>query len=139
LTQSIQGAGISGNVEAVILGHFDAMTVGLNFRITTPQSVQLSEPRRHTLDLRVANQYEDPVAGELQVKREKHVLVVIPKTTTGGTIAPASPANGSGEYAVRYWATYLDGEKVREIDPFNMICYIDGVDYLADVRTALGK
>ena len=34
LTQSISGAGIAGNVEAVILGHFDAMTLGLNFRTT---------------------------------------------------------------------------------------------------------
>ena len=35
LTQSISGAGIAGNVEAVILGHFDAMTLGLNFRTVT--------------------------------------------------------------------------------------------------------
>ena len=39
LTQSISGAGIAGNVEAVILGHFDAMTLGLNFRTVTAQSV----------------------------------------------------------------------------------------------------
>ena len=38
LTQSISGAGIAGNVEAVILGHFDAMTLGLNFRTVTDQS-----------------------------------------------------------------------------------------------------
>ena len=45
LTQSISGAGIAGNVESVILGHFDAMTLGLNFRTVTDQSVKLSEPR----------------------------------------------------------------------------------------------
>ena len=42
LTQSISGAGVGGNVEAVILGHLEAMTLGLEFRTTTPQSVQLS-------------------------------------------------------------------------------------------------
>ena len=57
LTQSISGAGVGGNVEAVILGHLEAMTLGLEFRTTTPQSVQLSELRRHSIDLRVANQY----------------------------------------------------------------------------------
>ena len=30
LTQEITGAGIAGNVEAVILGHFKAMTTTLN-------------------------------------------------------------------------------------------------------------
>ena len=57
----------------------------------------------------------------------------------GGTVAPAAPTNGSGEYSVRYWATYIDGAKVREIDPLNFICEVNGVDYLADVRKAIGK
>ena len=35
LTQSISGAGVGGNVEAVILGHLEAMTLGLEFRTTT--------------------------------------------------------------------------------------------------------
>ena len=48
------------------------------------------------------------------------------------------PSNGSGEYAVRYWATYIDGKKVREVDQLNFICYVNGTDYLADVRKALG-
>ena len=75
----------------------------------------------------------------MQVRAIKHILVVIPKTHTPGTVAPATPENGTGEFAVRYWATYIDGKKVREIDPLNFICLIDGTDYLADVRKALGK
>ena len=130
LTQSISGAGIAGNVESVILGHFDAMTLGLNFRTVTDQSVKLSEPRRHTIDLRVAQQDEDVVAGK--------VVVRAVKSDKGGSVAPAAPSNGSGEYAVRYWATYIDGKKVREVDQLNFICYVNGTDYLADVRKALG-
>ena len=139
IVQTISGAGIAGNLEAPIIGHYDAMTLSLNFRTTTEQSVRLSEPRRHDIDLRSAQQIEDPVSGDLNVQSVKHIMVVVPKTYTGGTLAPASPTNGSGEYAVRYWATYIDGKKVLEIDPFNYIAYIDGVDYLAAVRQALGK
>lgn len=139
LTQTISGAGIAGNVEAVILGHFDAMTLGLNFRTTTEQAIKLSEPRRHTIDLRVVQQVEDTVAGAIEYQSVKHVFVVIPKKDAGGSIAPASPTDGSGEYAVRYWATSIDGKKKREIDPLNYICFVDGVDYLAGVRKALGK
>lgn len=139
LTQSISGAGIAGNVEAVMLGHFEAMTLGLNFRTTTEQAIRLSEPRRHTIDLRVAQQVENTVAGAVAVQSVKHLFVVVPKKDAGGSIAPASPTDGSGEYAVRYWATYIDGVKRREIDPFNFICFVDGVDYLADVKKVLGK
>jgi len=139
LVQSINGAGIAGNVEAIIKGHVDTMTLTLNFRTTTPASVRLSEVRRHTIDLRVAQQNEDPVDNDITAQPEKHVMVVIPKTHNVGSIAPASPSNGTGEYAVRYWATWINGQKVREIDPMNFIYVVDGVDYLADVRKALGK
>lgn len=91
LTQSISGAGIAGNVESVILGHFDAMTLGLNFRTVTDQSVKLSEPRRHTIDLRVAQQDEDVVAGKVVVRAVKHIFVVIPKSDKGGSVAPPRP------------------------------------------------
>lgn len=139
LTQSISGAGIGGNVEAVIPGHYDAMSLTLNFRTTTEQAIRLSEPRRHTIDLRVAQQYEDTVTGTVGVQNVKHVLIVIPKKDSGGSISPASPTDASGEYAVRYWATFIDGVKKREIDPLNFICEINGIDYLASTRTALGK
>lgn len=139
LTQSISGAGIAGNVEAVILGHYDAMSLGLSFRTTSEAQIRLSEPRRHNIDLRVAQQIEDPVSGEVKVQNIKHVYVVIPKSDKGGSVAPASPTDGSGEYAVRYWATYIDGKRIREIDPLNFICYVNGTDYLAPVRKALGK
>lgn len=139
IVQTLSGAGIAGNVEVPVLGHYDVMSLTLNFRTTTEHSVRLSEPRRHDIDLRMAQQIEDTVAGEVKVQSIKHVLVVVPKTDTGGTVAPAAPTNGSGEYSVRYWATYIDGAKVREIDPLNFICEVNGVDYLADVRKAIGK
>ena len=139
IVQTLSGAGIAGNVEVPVLGHYDVMSLTLNFRTTTEHSVRLSEPRRHNIDLRMAQQIEDTVAGEVKVQSIKHVLVVVPKTDTGGTVAPAAPTNGSGEYSVRYWATYIDGAKVREIDPLNFICEVNDVDYLADVRKAIGK
>ena len=42
LTQSISGAGIAGNVDAVILGHFDAMSMTLNYRTMTEQACALN-------------------------------------------------------------------------------------------------
>jgi len=139
LTQTLSGAGIAGNVESVILGHFDAMTLGLSFRTMNEHTVRLCEPRRHEIDLRVAQQIEDSTQGKLVVQSVKHIFVVVPKVDNIGKVAPASPGDGSGEYAVRYWATYIDGAKVREIDPLNFICFINGTDYLSDVRRALGK
>jgi len=139
LTQELSGAGIAGNVEAVLRGHFAAMTLGLQFRTMNRESVRLAEPRRHNIDLRVARQDEDTESGSIIIAPIKHIFVIMPKSLNPGNVAPHSAADGSGQYAVRYWAMYMDGQLVTEIDQLNYKCFVDGVDYLASVRAALGK
>lgn len=139
LTQSLSGAGIGGNIEAVVAGHIDAMTLTMTFRTIQPEAISLTEPRRHQIELRAAQQIENTVAGQIESQVVKHALVVIPKKLSGGQLAPHSAADASGEYAVRYWAMYIDGAKKMELDPLNYICMINGTDYLASVRKALGR
>lgn len=139
LTQSLSGAGIAGNIEAVVAGHMDAMTLTMTFRTIQKEAISLTEPKRHQIELRAAQQIENTVKGELESQVIKHTMVVIPKKLSGGQLAPHSAANASGEYAVRYWAMYIDGKKHLELDPLNYICVINGTDYLASVRKALGR
>jgi hypothetical protein len=135
----VEGAGISGTLESVILGHIDAMTLTLNFRTLTKDAMRLLEPRDHQLDLRVAQQDKDTVSGRTVVTSLKHVFVCKPKSLKPGGVKPAAAADASGEYAVTYWATYINGEKTLEIDILNFIYFVNGRDYLTEVRKALGK
>lgn len=139
IVQTISGAGIAGNVEAPIIGHMNAMTAQLKFRTFSAESIKLQEPREHNIDLRAAQQVFDPISGTYQAQAIKHVLVMVPKTLSNGNIAPAAATDGSGSYAVRRWVCYIDDKKVLEADPYNYICELNGVDYLSDVRKALGK
>lgn len=139
LTEEISGAGIGGNVEEIIIGHLSAMTATLNFRTVCKSAVRLLEPRIHKLDLRVAQQQVNNRTSETEVTGLKHIMKVKPKKTALGKVAAASTADVSGEYAVSYYAMYMDGKKNTEIDPLNFICIINGYDYLAAVRKALGK
>ena len=77
--------------------------------------------------------------GKIETVAAKHVMKVVPKKFAPGKLAAASAADASGEYAVSSYTLYLDGKKVIEIDPLNFVYYINGTDYLADVRKALGK
>lgn len=139
LTETISGAGIGGNIEEIITGHLEAMTTTLAFRTVSSAAVKLLEPRVHKIDLRVAQQQMDMRTSETDVAGLKHILKLKPKKTSLGKVAAASTADVSGEYATSYYAMYLDGKKVTEIDPLNFICVINDVDYLAKVRKALGK
>ena len=139
LTQQLSGAGIAGNVEAVLTGMVDAMTLQLQFRSATDAAVTLAKPIKHNIDLRVAEQYWDTTDGKKNVKADKYVMTVIPKNFTPGNVAPAAAADASGEYSVYYYAAYKDGKKLWEIDPWNYICIIGDNDFMAQVRKALGK
>lgn len=139
LTQSITGAGIGGTIDAVLIGMVDAMSLTLNFRSAMDAAATLLQPTKHTIDLRVAEQYWDTVNVGRDVQADKYVMVVSPKNFTPGDVAPATTANTSLEFAVYYFAGYKDGEKLWEIDPHNYVCNIRGVDYMAEVRKALGK
>ncbi len=139
LTQQLNGAGIAGNYEAVVAGMVDSMTLGMQFKLLSDKALSLCEPRRHNITLRIAQQQENTVSAALQIQAAKHTFVVIPKSLSGGSVSPASPSDPSGEYAVRYWKAALDNKVLLEIDPLNFKCVINGTDYLADVRKALGK
>lgn len=139
ITNEVKGAGISGTFENVVLGHIEAMTLTLNFRTLVRDAIALLEPRDHQIDLRVAQQDKDTVSGSTKVVALKHVFICKPKKLNPGKVAPASPADASGEYAVTYWATFINGRKTLEIDILNFIYFVNGKDYLAEVRKALGK
>jgi P2 family phage contractile tail tube protein len=139
LTTTISGSGIAGNIDAPVTGHFDAMTLALDFRLTTGDALTLFQQRAHHIELRVANELQDTVTHEFIDQAVKHVFVVHPKKYSGGKVAPSSTADASGEFSVHYWATYVDGKKMLEIDQLNSICIVDGVDYLAGSNSILGR
>ena len=128
LVEEIKGAGIAGNIEAVVIGHLEAMTCTFNFNTVSEAAIKLSEPRIHNLDCRVAQQTHNTRTGQTTQEAVKHILRTV-----------ASPAEASGEHAVYYYAIWRNGKKVTEVDPMNFIFMVNGVDYLKDVRKALGK
>lgn len=139
ITEEIKGAGIAGSFSGPYSGHFEPMSLTLNFRSTTKAAVQLMQPESHQIELRAAQQKWNSNSGKNEVEAVKHVAVVTPTKYAVGKLATASPTDASGEYSVSYYAMFIDGQKVIEIDIINFICFINGVDYLADVKKALGK
>lgn len=136
---TISGAGMMGNMEVPLYGMVDAMTTTINFLTTTGSAVTLMSPKKHLLDMRVAEEHWDVEEAEVYNQADKYVMIVRPKSVDPGTVAPMSAADASGEFAVYYFAAYKDGQQLWEIDKRNMKCVINGVDYMAPVRKALGK
>lgn len=139
LTHSVSGAGLSGNVDAVMIGMVEAMEATINFHSIMDSASILMQPTKHQLDCRVAEQVWDTDSAAHKINADKLIMVVLPKTTSIGQIGPASAASVSGTYAVYRYEGYLNGEEKWVIDPMNCIFKINGKDYWDEVRKALGK
>lgn len=139
MAEEIKGAGIAGVLSGPFVGHLEAMKLGLNFRSVSKANIQLMEPRNHQIEMRAAQQKWNSSTGKNEIDTIKHVATVMPLKYAPGKIATASPADASGEYAVSYYALFINGERSIEVDIINFIFFVNGVDYLADVRKALGK
>ncbi|MDE6260412.1 MAG: phage major tail tube protein [Oscillospiraceae bacterium] len=136
---TVSGAGMMGEMEVPLYGMVSAMTTEITWLTPHGDSVSLMSPKQHRLEMRVAEEYWETEQAEVGLWADKYVMIVRPKTATPGTVAPMAAADTSGQYAVYYFAAYRDGKCLWEIDKRNMKCVIDGVDYMAEVRKALGK
>ncbi len=138
MTETVKGAGIAGEIDSPALGHFGSMTMTLNWRAVTKPILRLGAPKAHELDLRGAIQKYEAATGEYLVTPLKVKVRSIPKKTDPGKMDVGATSDASNEFEVIYLKIDLDGETLVEIDKYNYLCVIEGVDYLAQVRSALG-
>lgn len=138
MESAVRGAGIAGEVSAVLIGQMQAMEMQVQMLVLSKAGIDLAEPREHQWEFHEAQQHISPEKHDHGVEHVKHVFKAYPKGMDGGTLQPQSASNPNIPASVYYWAEYRDGVKVLELDPLNYICYFNGVDYLAPVREALG-
>lgn len=138
-TAEVAGAGIAGKINVPFIGQVEAMSLTLSFKTVTDQASNLQEPRDHMIDVRGDQQVRNSSTGEFITQAVKVIMKVIPVKSAVGKFAPSSPTDGSMEFSVSYFALYLDGVQQQEVDPTRYIYKVNGVDYLAAGRKALGK
>ena len=66
-------------------------------------------------------------------------LKAIPKSANLGNLVVGDGSGTETELEILYLKVELDGKERIELDKLNYIYKVDGVDYLAGVRSALGK
>lgn len=138
MTETVKGAGIAGEVESPALGHYGSMTCKINWRTVVKPTAHLAAPRAHNLDFRGASQVYDAATGEYRVQALKVTVRCTPKTTEFGKLDVGTTSDASNEFEVFYLKVSIDGRTIVEIDKYNYICIINGVDYMRKVREALG-
>ena len=139
MTQEVRGSGLMGAINVPIISELQSMQIQLQMMTLTEQGIHLMEHRIHDWEFREVQQTIENTTAEHDVVDVKHVMKVFPISMDGGTLQPQSVSNPNITASVFYWAEYRDGVKVLELDARNYICFINGKDYAAKIRKAMGK
>jgi P2 family phage contractile tail tube protein len=139
MTTDVQGAGIAGKISSVTLGHFDSISLSLTWRNTTDAFIKLAHQRVHELYLYGAQQDYDPKLGVYVERKVAMFVRVIPKTLNIGKMAISELTDTKSEFEVIYLKLEINDQERIELDKYAYIFKVEGIDYLAGVRSALGK
>lgn len=138
MTETVKGAGIAGEFDSPVLGHFGSMETVLNWRTLEKHNLTLAAQTGVNLDLRGAQQIYDSSTGKYIARAVKCVVTGITKKTELGKLDVGTTTGTSNTIETAYIKVSIDGETVLELDKYNYICNIGGVDYMAEIREALG-
>lgn len=134
ITTTISGAGILGEVDSPNVGNFGSLKLALKFRTVSKEAAKLNEPKNQLVTLRADQGSYDVSEGKIGHSALKVVAKGIPTSFTAGTLKAGDPTGTQTTLEIYYIKITLDNETLLELDKYNYIYVVNGVDYLADVR-----
>ena len=138
VTDTLSGAGIAGELDTPVQGHFQSMQTTLHFRTVTAQALSLLQTTGGTITLMASQQDVDTGAIALVDTGLKIVIKYLPHTVSLGTEESGASTDTSVELEVTYLKIEIEGRELVEIDKLNYKHVVDGVDLLANVRRNVG-
>lgn len=138
MSDTVSGAGVAGEVESPVLGHYGSMTTTFTWRTIEKSLVELSAPGSHQVEIRGSQQVYDAASGVYSTVPVRCSMRITPKTVSLGSLEPGSVTDSEQEFEVTYLKLFVNKKELVEIDKYNYICKFNGKDILAGVRADLG-
>ena len=134
MSDTISGAGILGEVEDPTVGYFGNQEMEIPFRVVDKEAVDMMDMTTAVhLTLRGAQQTTD-TAGNIEFRPMRVVVRGRCKKFSPGKVKAGSAMDTKITLTVLYIMIELDGEQMVELDKFNEVFKIRGVDILAKIK-----
>ena len=137
-TVDISGIGLIGEISAPIEGHFESIELTVNWRIPTKKSLELVGGTATSLEAYADIQNWDASKGEYVHQQFKVTAKGRCKNYEGGTIEAMNSTDASTTIEATYLKYEIDGTNILEIDKYNSVFKVNGVDKMATVRKNIG-
>lgn len=138
MKESLSGLGIAGELESPVIGHFESLTLTINWNTVTKDGVKLLQAKKHQINVYGSVQYYDAGSGEFTPRQCKVTADCLPKKTGIGKAEMGKKMDSGTELECINIKLTVEGEEVLDYDKLNFKCVIMGVDQLAEVKGHLG-
>ena len=138
MSDTVSGAGIAGEVESPVLGHFASMTTTFTWRTIESSAMTLCQQKAHAVEIRGSQQVYDGTSGTYSTVPVRASMRIVPKTVSLGSFEPGSTTDTEQEFEVLYLKLFVNNKEMIEIDKYNYVAKFGTEDALAGVRSDLG-
>lgn len=135
LTETLSGAGILGEIDEPILGHFGASEIEIPFRTLNKDMFRIANMQTAvSLTLRMSTQTINESDMVTDFMPSRIVIKGKNKALTGGKVKQGSGTGSSLKVEILYILVEVDKQPKFELDKLNFVYKVDGNDLLQKVR-----
>lgn len=135
MTDTVEAAGVLGEMDVPATGHFSSMKVKIPFAILHEDVFSMMDTTKALeLTLRGSEQFQDRKTGNTEDVPVKIVVRGKMTTTTLGKLAKGKKGEPEIELEATYIKVVVNNETVLELDKLNFRYIVNGKDLLAKIR-----
>lgn len=135
MTETISGAGIAGEYEAVNPGHFSSMEQEIPFRVAYGDLYEIASPLEPVdLTLRGSIQVTNG-SGNKSFIGMRYITRGVCKSVKVGSAKIGGSMSGSIVLEQTYVKIEIGGQNKVELDKLNSVYKVNGVDVMAKIRS----
>ena len=135
MTNTVNGAGIAGDIESASIGMFGSMKQEIPFRMLSKDMLKLYNPLEPIeLTLRASEQSSVQGSGMIDFQAMRVVFGGRPTDIKLGNLKQGDQMGSSVTLELSYILIEVDGETMFELDKLNDVFVVNGVDILEKVR-----
>ena len=133
-TSTIEGGGISGEIDSPTIGQFESMEQVVQFNTLYSSAMDMLSPTKTVnLTFRAAQQVYDKTGG-YTFKGLRVVEVGRVKSFKPGKIEKGETMEAEVTLELTYIMIEVDGKQLVEVDKLNSVYKVNGVDMLAEIN-----
>lgn len=136
-TDELRGGALAGPIMVPVIGHFEDYTLTMTFFAPFPGCSEFLAQRSHNISCHSVVQYVDQQTAAYSKQPWNYLFVCSPKEFNPGRLQQGAKPDMTISRSVVAYQIFNNDRRIFYSDKPNMICEVDGVDYLAQDRAWL--